>query len=68
MKFLMKASFNVLHDSAARRDDYEKLTKFPFLFCALRWTEYVAVVFTSFLTASQADHPMIPFLYGALSS
>ena len=124
MKFLMKASFNVLHDSAARWDDYEKLTKFPFLFCALRWTEYVAVadrlievwpnikqimnfweklskskepcdrsydtlktavldelviaklgffsylagMFKSFLTAYQADHPMIPFLYGALSS
>ena len=28
MKSLVKASFNILHDSLARRDDYESVTKF----------------------------------------
>ena len=46
MKSLMKASFNILHDSSARQDDYESVTKsskFPLLFCAVRWIEDVAV-------------------------
>ena len=46
MKSLMKASFNILHDSPARWDDYENVTKsskFPLLFCAVRWIEDVAV-------------------------
>ena len=39
MKFLMKASFNILHGSPARQGDYESVTKsskFPLLFCAVR--------------------------------
>ena len=42
----MKVSFNLLHDSPARRDDYESLTKcskFMLLYCAVRWIEDVAV-------------------------
>ena len=47
MKFFMKSSFNVLHDSPAMQDDYESMTKslkFLLLFCAVRWIEDVAVV------------------------
>ena len=39
MKSLMKASFNILHDSPAGRNDKESVTKsskFPLLFCAVR--------------------------------
>ena len=39
MKSLMKASFNILHDSPAGRKDKESVTKsskFPLLFCAVR--------------------------------
>ena len=46
MKSLMKSSFRILHDSPARRDDYESVTKsskFPLLFCAVRWIEDMAV-------------------------
>ena len=46
MKSLMKASLNILHDSPARRDDYESVTKsskLPHLFYAVRWIEDVAV-------------------------
>ena len=46
MKSLMKASCNILHDSPARWEDYENVTKsskFPLPFCAVRWTEAVAV-------------------------
>ena len=35
----MKASFNIFHDSAARLDDYESVTKsskFLLLFCGLK--------------------------------
>ena len=42
----MKASFNILHDSPARWDDYESVTKsskFLLLFWTVRWTENVAV-------------------------
>ena len=42
-----EASFNKLHDSPARQDDYEivkKSSKFSLLFCAVRWIEDVAVV------------------------
>ena len=46
MKYLMKVSFNILHDSPARLDDYESVTKsstFVLLFCAVRGIEDVAV-------------------------
>ena len=46
IKSLMKASFNVLHDSPAGRDDYESVTKsskLPLLFCTVRWIDDVAV-------------------------
>ena len=39
VKSLMKASFNILHYSPARRDNYESVTKSskcPLLFCAVR--------------------------------
>ena len=42
-----EASFNKLHDSPARQDNYEivkKSSKFSLLFCAVRWIEDVAVV------------------------
>ena len=47
MKSLMKASFNKLHGSPVRQDDYENVTKslkFLLLFCALRWIADVAVL------------------------
>ena len=46
MKSLMKASFNILPDFPARRDDYESVTKsstFLLLFCAVIWIEDVTV-------------------------
>ena len=46
MESFMKASCNILHDSPARRNDYENVTKsskFSLLFCAARWIEDVAV-------------------------
>ena len=46
MKSLMKASFSILHDSPARRNDYEsvaKSSKFHLLFCAVRRMEDVTV-------------------------
>ena len=45
MKSLMKASFNILCDSQARRNDYEsvmKFSKFLLLFCVVRWIEDMA--------------------------
>ena len=46
MKSLIEASFNILHNSPAGRDDYERVTKsskLSLLFCALRWIVDVAV-------------------------
>ena len=46
MKSLMKASFNILPDFPARRDDYESVTKystFLLLFYTVRWIEDVVV-------------------------
>ena len=46
MKYFMKASFNILHDSPVGWDDYEsvaKSSKFPLLFCTVRSIEVVAV-------------------------
>ena len=43
---LMKASVNILHDSPARQDGYESVTKsskFLLLFSAVSWIEDVAV-------------------------
>ena len=39
LKALLKGSFQILHDTPARREDYEKVTgsnKYPILFCATR--------------------------------
>lgn len=42
MKKTLKASYAILHDSPARRDDYQSVTdliKVPLAFCATRWIE-----------------------------
>ena len=39
LKALLKSSFQILHDTPARREDYEKVTgsnKYPPFFCATR--------------------------------
>ena len=39
---LMKASFNLFHNSPARRTDYVTVTEcenFPYAFCSTRWVE-----------------------------
>ena len=46
MKYFMKASFNILHDSPVGWDDYESVTKsskFLLLFCTVRSIEDVAI-------------------------
>ena len=42
LKGVMKAAFTILHDSPARREDYESVTgsqTYPLPFCATRWVE-----------------------------
>ena len=42
IKATMNASFTILHNSPARRDDYDSVTassKYPLPFCATRWIE-----------------------------
>ena len=42
LKKLNKGCYHLLHDTAARRDDYYRLTrsqKFPFQFIVTRWVE-----------------------------
>ena len=42
MKNLLKGSYQLLHDSPARRDDFTSITKssvFPLSFCGTRWVE-----------------------------
>ena len=42
LKKTLKSSYRILHDSPARRDDYESVsgsTKYPLAFCATRWIE-----------------------------
>ena len=42
IKDVLKGGFNLLHDSPARKEDFQKVTKsnvYPLYFCATRWVE-----------------------------